>query len=89
MTGIVLNIILFVDLDLSLYNPFKPRNSRNKYYLVWSFLSFIVFYLLNVNIKGFMNLVTIYYALGAITFIPIFRIIWMLCRKGSSNGLKI
>ena len=42
-SSITLNMLAFVDLYLTLTNPFKPRKSRNKYYYIITVIYSILF----------------------------------------------
>lgn len=101
-----LNSMIYIDLWLTLRNPFYPRRKRNKYYntAIFAILTYITVILVsNQRTKGttldlydFKNddeffvfgYKSFFVFLLLLVFLPMIRIIVILCRKGTSKDLR-
>lgn len=106
LLSIAYNSMIFIDLWLSLRNPFYPRRKRRKYYnLATITLLIYVFIILITNERKLGTTLNLYdfknddesFVLGyqgffifliVLVWLPMIRIMMILCRKGTSKDLR-
>jgi uncharacterized membrane protein len=101
--GMIMNSMIFIDLYLTLRNPFYPRKRRNFYYLAigflliqfvaWSVIYEIFYvgprgYLLNDGGEILIKYKRFIYIILAMNLIPSFLVLLRLRKEGTSRELK-
>ena len=82
--------VVFIDLYLTLKNPFYPRGKRVIWYKIYLILCFLVGLTMIIkNPDSYVKItLTIYISLYVMTLIPAFLVVVRLCKKGTSKQLR-